>query len=248
MVYAKPPFGGPEQVLKYLARYTHRVAITNRRLIALEEDEVRFHWKDYAQGGVQKTMTLPVLEFIRRFLMHVLPSGFVRIRHYGFLANRLCQEQLARCRALLGVVPTPEEEPSLNPAAPDARAAERAPGPLSGVRGGPHGDHRATRSDPDRLPGRGAASRSVSCSIRHEYRESDATHRGIRGHRAGDSGTPCRHGGKTGTKRGISRENVPAEQGVRDEKISALRWIRTHTRRNHELSASNASAEGPGLD
>jgi Putative transposase/Transposase zinc-binding domain len=107
VVYAKPPFGGPEQVLKYLARYTHRVAISNRRLVALEGDEVKFHWKDYAHGGGQKTMTLKATEFIRRFLLHVLPSGFVRIRHYGFLANRVCREKLAPCRALLGV----EEEP-----------------------------------------------------------------------------------------------------------------------------------------
>ncbi|MEA2591136.1 MAG: hypothetical protein QOD62_967, partial [Actinomycetota bacterium] len=85
VVYAKPPFGGPEQVLKYLARYTHRVAISNRRLVALEEGDVQFQWKDYAHGGGPKTMTLKAIEFIRRFLLHVLPSGFVRIRHYGFL-------------------------------------------------------------------------------------------------------------------------------------------------------------------
>jgi hypothetical protein len=111
------------------------VAITNRRLIALDEDQVRFYGKDYARGGVPKTMTLPALEFIRRFLSHVLPSGFVRIRHCGFLANRLCQEQLARCRALLGVVPTPEDVPSLNPAGADASAAERAPHALCPVCG-----------------------------------------------------------------------------------------------------------------
>jgi hypothetical protein len=108
VVYAKPPWGGPEQVLKYLARYTHRVAISNRRLVALEGGEVTFHWKNYADGGVQKTMTLKATEFIRRFLLHVLPAGFVRIRHYGFLANRVCQEKLAQCRALLGVEATPE--------------------------------------------------------------------------------------------------------------------------------------------
>jgi hypothetical protein len=108
VVYAKPPWGGPEQVLKYLARYTHRVAISNRRLVALEEGEVTFHWKNYADGGGQKTMTLKATEFIRRFLLHVLPTGFVRIRHYGFLANRVCQEKLAQCRALLDVEATPE--------------------------------------------------------------------------------------------------------------------------------------------
>jgi hypothetical protein len=117
VVYAKPPFGGPGQVLKYLARYTHRVAISNRRLVALEDGEVQFQWKDYAHGGGQKTMTLKAIEFIRRFLLHVLPSGFVRIRHYGFLANRVCREKLALCRALLGV------ETTLEPVAPETAAA-----------------------------------------------------------------------------------------------------------------------------
>jgi hypothetical protein len=120
VVYAKPPFGGPEQVLKYLACYTHRVAVSNRRLVALEGDEVQFHWKDYAHGGGQKTMTLKATEFIRRFLLHVLPSGFVRIRHYGFLANRVCREKLALCRALLGV----EEAPV--PVAPEPASEPRA--------------------------------------------------------------------------------------------------------------------------
>jgi Putative transposase/Transposase zinc-binding domain len=118
VVHAKRPFGGPERVLKYLARYTHRVAISNRRLVALEDGEVKFHWKDYAHGGCQKTMTLKATEFIRRFLLHVLPSGFVRIRHYGFLANRVCREKLALCRALLEVEATPEpveSELSLEP-------------------------------------------------------------------------------------------------------------------------------------
>ncbi|HMB04773.1 MAG TPA: IS91 family transposase, partial [Isosphaeraceae bacterium] len=118
VVYSKPPFGGPEQVLKYLARYTHRVAISNRRLVSFEDGEVTFHWKDYAHGGGPKTMTLKAIEFIRRFLLHVLPSGFVRIRHYGFLANRVCQEKLALCRALLGVETTPDPvaaDPSVAP-------------------------------------------------------------------------------------------------------------------------------------
>jgi hypothetical protein len=106
-VYAKPPWGGPEQVLKYLARYTHRVAISNKRLIALENGSVRFHWKDDAHQGVEKSMTLKATEFIRRFLLHVLPSGFVRIRHYGILANRVCQEKLALCRKLLAVETKP---------------------------------------------------------------------------------------------------------------------------------------------
>lgn len=117
VVHAKPPFGGPEQVLKYLARYTHRVAISNRRLLALEDGEVTFQWKDYAHGGGPKSMTLKATEFIRRFLLHVLPTGFVRIRHYGFLANRVCREKLALCRALLGVETTPD------PVTPEPAAA-----------------------------------------------------------------------------------------------------------------------------
>jgi hypothetical protein len=116
VVHAKPPWGGPEQVLKYLARYTHRVAISNHRLVALEGDAVEFLWKDYAHGGEQKTMSLTAIEFLRRFLLHILPAGFVRIRHYGFLANRVCREKLALCRALLGVETMPEpaaSEPSI---------------------------------------------------------------------------------------------------------------------------------------
>ena len=108
VVHAKPPFGGPAQVLRYLARYTHRVAITNRRLIALEDRTVRFRWKDYAHGGREKTMALDASEFLRRFLLHVLPNGFVRIRHYGFLSNRLRHEKVAACRALLDSDSAPE--------------------------------------------------------------------------------------------------------------------------------------------
>jgi len=103
VVYAKRPFGGPSQVLKYLARYTHRVAISNRRLVAMADGKVQFHWKDYAAGNVQKTMTLETSEFIRRFLLHVLPTGFMKIRHYGFLCNRFRREKLAIVRRLLGV-------------------------------------------------------------------------------------------------------------------------------------------------
>jgi hypothetical protein len=102
VVYAKRPFGGPEQVLKYLARYTHRVAISNSRLLSLQDGKVTFRWKDYAGGNRHRTMTLDATEFIRRFLLHVLPTSFVRIRYYGFLANRHRAEQLARCRQLLG--------------------------------------------------------------------------------------------------------------------------------------------------
>ena len=108
VVYAKPPFGnGPEQVLKYLARYTHRVAISNQRLLAMEDGKVSFQWKDYADGNQAKTMKLDVVEFIRRFLLHVVPSGFVRIRHYGFLANRHREAKLQHCRQLLTFAPVP---------------------------------------------------------------------------------------------------------------------------------------------
>jgi hypothetical protein len=102
VVYAKEPFGGPEVVLKYLARYTHRAAISNDRLLGLEDGQVHFRWKDYAHGGRWRTMALSAVEFVRRFLMHVLPSGFVRIRHYGSLANRHRREKLVLCRELLG--------------------------------------------------------------------------------------------------------------------------------------------------
>jgi hypothetical protein len=102
VVYAKRPFHEPACVLKYLARYTHRVAISNQRLVSYLQGQVTFHYKDYARSGRQRTMTLPAAEFIRRFLMHVLPDGFMRIRHYGLLANRYRQEKLQTCRRLLG--------------------------------------------------------------------------------------------------------------------------------------------------
>jgi Putative transposase/Transposase zinc-binding domain len=103
VVYSKPPFGGPQQVLDYLGRYTHRVAISNDRLVRLEDGKVTFRWKDYRQGNKQKLMTLKAEEFIRRFLLHVLPRGFVRIRHFGFLANCHRETKLSLCRELLGV-------------------------------------------------------------------------------------------------------------------------------------------------
>lgn len=102
VVYSKPPFGSPEQVLAYLARYTHRVALSNSRLVRLEGDQVTFTYKDYAQGARVREMTLLAAEFIRRFLLHVLPERFVRIRHYGLFANRHRASQLERCRELLG--------------------------------------------------------------------------------------------------------------------------------------------------
>lgn len=101
VVYVKPPFGGPGPVLRYLARYTHRVAISNSRLLGMEDGKVRFRWKDYRCGGRHKVMTLAGVEFLRRFLLHILPDGFMRIRHYGFLANRNRARKLARCRTVL---------------------------------------------------------------------------------------------------------------------------------------------------
>ena len=107
VVYAKPPFGGPEHVLNYLARYTHRVAISNHRLLSFDGQNVAFRWKDHAHGNKKRKMTLTADEFLRRFLLHVLPPGFVRIRHYGFLANRRRTEAIALCRKLIGeAVPT----------------------------------------------------------------------------------------------------------------------------------------------
>jgi len=103
VVYAKPPFGGPQQVLRYLARYTHRVAISNQRILSVDQGRVRFHWKDYRRGGARRVMTLEADEFVRRFLLHVLPKGFQRIRQYGFLANRVKSEKLVECRKLLAV-------------------------------------------------------------------------------------------------------------------------------------------------
>lgn len=101
VVYAKPPFGGPQQVLAYLGRYTHRVAIANSRLISMADDRVTFRWKDYRHHGRAKAMTLDAHEFIRRFLLHTLPDGFHRIRHYGFLANGHRAARLELCRRLL---------------------------------------------------------------------------------------------------------------------------------------------------
>ena len=107
VVYSKPPFGGPHHVLGYLARYTHRVAITNHRLVAFEHDQVTFRWKDYAHGNKKRIMTIGSQEFLRRFLLHLLPRGFVRIRFFGFLANRRRVSLLPLCQRLLADYPTP---------------------------------------------------------------------------------------------------------------------------------------------
>ena len=111
VVYAKPPFGGPEQVLKYLARYTHRVAISNERLLRHQDGQVTFSWKNYAAGGRRQQMTLSGVEFLRRFLQHVLPQGFVRIRRFGLWSNGQRTKQLTRCRELLAVT-RPAEVPA----------------------------------------------------------------------------------------------------------------------------------------
>ena len=111
VVYAKPPFGGPEAVLAYLSRYTHRVAISNHRLIRADANTVAFRWKDYRikRGERMKVMRLTTNEFIRRFLIHVLPSGFHRIRHTGFLANGIRRDRISMIRRLLDAMPEPEQ-------------------------------------------------------------------------------------------------------------------------------------------
>ena len=117
VVYAKPAFGGPAQVLRYLGRYTHRVAISNHRLLGFDGERVTFRWKDYANGNKQRKMTLPASEFLRRFVQHVLPRGFVRIRQYGFLANRCRASSISMAQQLLASGPMPRE-----PCADQARA------------------------------------------------------------------------------------------------------------------------------
>ena len=117
VVYCKQPFGGPEHVLRYLGAYTHRVAISNSRLVALSEGNVTFRWRDSAHGNKKRLMTLPVDEFLRRFLLHVLPRGFVRIRNFGFLANRRRAHLLPLCFQLLRGwenTPAPAASPSVD--------------------------------------------------------------------------------------------------------------------------------------
>ena len=114
VVYAKKPFGGPEQVLEYLGRYTHRVAISNNRLLDFADGQVSFQWKDYRQESRPKVMRLDASEFVRRFLLHVLPSGFQRIRHYGLMSNCHREHKLAQCRQLLQVPPPPPPEEPLD--------------------------------------------------------------------------------------------------------------------------------------
>jgi hypothetical protein len=125
VVYAKPPFGGPQHVLHYLARYTHRVAISNHRLVNFADGQVTFRWKDYAHGRKQKLMTVTAEEFLRRFLLHVLPHGFVRIRFFGFLANRRRKSLLPLCHRLL-LMASSRGLPSIQPKV-SSRAVWRCP-------------------------------------------------------------------------------------------------------------------------
>jgi hypothetical protein len=136
VVYAKEPFGGPREVLRYLSRYTHRVAISNRRLIAADQRGVTFKYKDYRLDGPAryKTMTLDPHEFIRRFLMHVLPKGLHRIRHYGLLANTNRAANIAKARELLAVPPLSKEPETAKPAGADQPCALPSPCPCCGGR------------------------------------------------------------------------------------------------------------------
>ena len=115
-VYAKPPFGGPEHVLRYLGRYTHRMAISNHRITAFDGERVSFRWRDYAHGGKQRIMSLDAVNFLCRFFLHVLPKGFVRIRRYGLLSNRFRKQLLPLSRTLLA---EQGREPLLPPLLPD---------------------------------------------------------------------------------------------------------------------------------
>jgi hypothetical protein len=136
-VYTKSPFAGPEAVLAYLARYTHRVAISNSRLVALDERGVTFRYKDYRRNGPARycTMTLPPDEFIRRFLLHVLPKGFHRIRHYGLLASASCKANIARARKLMAAPMAEVDPPAVHDTAdPDATTDHRPPCPCCGGR------------------------------------------------------------------------------------------------------------------
>ena len=173
VVYAKRPFAGPAAVLAYLSRYTHRVAISNSRLLAMDERGVTFRWKDYrAKGKTRyKTMTLSAEEFMRRFLLHVLPSGFHRIRHYGLLANAARRDNLARARELLHVAPEAAEpqppmspQPSFSPSSSAATVVRRCSSSRpshAGNRFVPH-RHRESQHDQTLLLSRCVRSSSTS--------------------------------------------------------------------------------------
>jgi hypothetical protein len=137
VVHTKNPFAGPKQVLRYLSRYTHRVAISNRRLVSVDDNGVAFRWKDYRIDGPEdrwKTMTLTAHEFIRRFLMHVLPKGFHRIRHYGLFASSNRAANIARARELLGAAPRVVEPKEQKAAPPDEPRVLPCPCPRCGAR------------------------------------------------------------------------------------------------------------------
>jgi len=136
VVYAKPPFSGPEQVLEYVSRYTHRIAISNHRILSFADHQVTFMWRDYADGNRKKVMTLDAVEFLRRFLLHVLPERFVRIRYFGFLSNRQRKSNIEMARRLIGtaVVPHPRQRrewrilcPACQAAAASARTTRATP-------------------------------------------------------------------------------------------------------------------------
>jgi hypothetical protein len=131
-VYLKPPFGGPEYVLQYLGRYTHRVAISNHRLVSLADGQVTFRWRDSAHHNEQKLTSLSYDKFLRRFLLHLLPQGFVRIRNFGFLANRRRTTLLPLCFQLLGTTAEPpaEEHPSPTEDAADLYRCPKCGGPM----------------------------------------------------------------------------------------------------------------------
>ena len=165
VVYAKRPFGGADHVFRYLGRYSHRVAITNRRLVDMDDDHVRFRYKDYANSSRYKTMNLSVDEFIRRFLLHVLPKRFVRIRHYGLMASRHALTRLAHCRELLQATnctdksndahpPAIDADPlqPQTPAEPDAIACPRCGGKLMRYELQPDRPNRCRSSIVDRVP------------------------------------------------------------------------------------------------
>ena len=130
VVYAKSPFGSPAHVLHYLARYTHRVAISNHRLVDVTDDTVSFRWKDYRHGSQVRTLTLDVDEFLRRFLLHVLPKRFVRIRYFGFLASRCRTRGLPQCRQAIGDAPPPPVEPPHTARPPATWPCPRCGGPM----------------------------------------------------------------------------------------------------------------------
>ena len=166
VVYCKPPFGSPEQVLAYLARYTHRVAISNQRLVRLEDEGVVFTWKDYAAGSRSREMTLSGEEFLRRFLLHVLPDRFVRIRYFGLFANRHREQSLALCREVLPGRPVPPKLDEVRLAVPAPEPYWRRPFEMRGLRtkGPTPGRGTGTGSGPE-----GSAAMTSSFMARFQY-------------------------------------------------------------------------------